>query len=170
MIWGWVPKCSAAWNHDDVIKWKHSPRYWPFVWGIHRSPVISPHKGQWRGALMFYLICAWINRWVNNGEAGDFRSYRAHCDVIVMAHSKAYWFHQLVISNHCGQTMGRRVRLSGISISQFRLSWKDPSPGKYRDSAYHRLYSTNPANCHGDNKQSLAHQLVIKPRNELLVI
>ena len=23
--------------HDDVIKWKHFPRYWPFVRGIHRS-------------------------------------------------------------------------------------------------------------------------------------
>ena len=32
--------------HDDVIKWKHFPRYWPIVWGIHRSPVNSPHKGQ----------------------------------------------------------------------------------------------------------------------------
>ena len=31
--------------HDDVIKWKHFPRYWPFVGGIHRSPVNSPHKG-----------------------------------------------------------------------------------------------------------------------------
>ena len=30
--------------HDDVIKWKHFPRYWPFVWEIHRSPVDSPHK------------------------------------------------------------------------------------------------------------------------------
>ena len=45
--------------HDDVIKWKHFPRYWHFVLGIHRSPVNSPHKGQWRGALMFSLICAW---------------------------------------------------------------------------------------------------------------
>ena len=36
-----------------VNKWKHFPRYWPFVRGIHRSPVNSPHKGQWRGALMF---------------------------------------------------------------------------------------------------------------------
>ena len=34
-------------NHDDVIKWKHFPRYWPLVRGIHRSPVNSPHKGQW---------------------------------------------------------------------------------------------------------------------------
>ena len=43
--------------HDDVIKWRHFPRYWPFVRGIHRSPVKSPLKGQWRGALMFSLIC-----------------------------------------------------------------------------------------------------------------
>ena len=42
--------------HDDVIKWKHFRRQWPFVRGIHRSPVDSPHKGQWRGASMFSLI------------------------------------------------------------------------------------------------------------------
>ena len=70
--------------HDDVIKWKHFPRYWPFVRGIHRSPVNSPHKGQWRGALMFSLICVWINGWVNNLEAGDLRRHCAHYDVIVM--------------------------------------------------------------------------------------
>ena len=70
--------------HDDVIKWKHFPRNWPFVRGIHRSPVYSPHKGQWRGALMFSLICVWINGWVNSGGAGDLRRYRTHYDVIVM--------------------------------------------------------------------------------------
>ena len=76
---------SKMWDeHDDVIKWKHFPRYWPFVRGIHRSPVISPHKGQWRGALMFSLICVWINGWVNNREVGDLRRYRAHHDVTVM--------------------------------------------------------------------------------------
>ena len=63
------------------------PRYWPFVRGIHRSPVNSPHKGQWRGALMFSLICARINGWVNNGEAGDLRCHRAHYDVIVMCNT-----------------------------------------------------------------------------------
>ena len=71
-------------NHDDVIKWKHFPRYWPFVRGIHRSPVNSPLKGQWRGALMFSSICAWINGWVKNREAGDLRCHRAHYDVTVM--------------------------------------------------------------------------------------
>ena len=64
--------------HNDVIKWKHFPRYWPFVRGIHRSPVNSPHRGQWCGALMYYLICAWINGWVNNGEAGDLGRHSAH--------------------------------------------------------------------------------------------
>ena len=44
--------------HDDVIKWKRFPRYWPFVREIHRSRVNSPHKSQRRGALMFSLICA----------------------------------------------------------------------------------------------------------------
>ena len=45
---------------------------------------IPSHKGQWRGALMYSLICVWINGWVNNREAGDLRCYRAHYDVTVM--------------------------------------------------------------------------------------
>ena len=63
---------------------KHFPRNWPFVRGIHRSPVNSQHKGQGCGTLMFSLIRAWINRWVNNGEAGDLRRIRPHYDVTVM--------------------------------------------------------------------------------------
>ena len=70
-------------SHDDVIKWKHFPRYWPFVWGIHQSPMNSPHKGQRRGAFIS-LTCARINGWVNNREAGDLRRNGAHYDVIVM--------------------------------------------------------------------------------------
>ena len=70
--------------HDDVIKWKHFPRYWPFVRGIHRSPVNSPHKGQWRGALTFSLICAWTNGRVDNRDAGDLRHHRAHYDDTVI--------------------------------------------------------------------------------------
>ena len=71
-------------GHDDVIKWKHFPRYWPFVRGIHRWPVNSPHKGQWRRALMFSLIFVWINDSVNTREAGDLRHHRAYYDVTVM--------------------------------------------------------------------------------------
>ena len=71
----------VIWFHDNGIKWKHFPRYCPFVRVIHRSPVNSLHKGQWRGALMFSLIWAWITTWVNN--RGDLRRHRAHYDVIV---------------------------------------------------------------------------------------
>ena len=83
--WG-IPSGSNL-THDDVIKWKHFPSYWPFVRGIHRSPLNSPQKGLWRRALMFSLICARINGWVNNGEAGDLKRHRANCDVIVMLSS-----------------------------------------------------------------------------------
>ena len=31
-----------TYSHDDVIKWKRFPRYWPFVRGIHRSPAERP--------------------------------------------------------------------------------------------------------------------------------
>ena len=80
----WLSVCIAQLIHDDVIKWKHFPRYWPFVRGIHWCPVNSAHKGQWRGALMLSLIRVWKNAWVNNRDAGDLRRYRAHYDVITM--------------------------------------------------------------------------------------
>ena len=68
-----------------VIRWQKS----------RNLPVNSPHKGQWRRALMFSLICAWKkNGWVNNREAGDLRRHRAHYDVIVM-HLSEDW-----VNNH----------------------------------------------------------------------
>ena len=63
-----------------------------FVRGIHRWRVNSPHIGQWRGALMFSSICAWINGWVNNPEAGDLIRYRAHYDVIIMIITHMEWY------------------------------------------------------------------------------
>ena len=71
-------------SHEDVIKRKHFPHYWPFVRGIHRSSVNSPHRGQWHGASMFSLIRAWTRGWVNNRDTGDLRRHRAHYDVTVM--------------------------------------------------------------------------------------
>ena len=70
--------------HDDLIKWKHFLRYWSFVRGIRRSPVNSHCKGQWHGALMFSLICAWANGWVSNRDAGNLRRHRANYDVTVI--------------------------------------------------------------------------------------
>ena len=71
-------------DHDDIIKRKYFPRYWPFVRGIHRPSVYSSHKGQWCGALMFSLICVWRNGWVNIRDAGGLRRHGPHNDVTVM--------------------------------------------------------------------------------------
>ena len=69
-----------------MMKSSNGNIYWPFVRGIHQSLVNSPHKGQWRGALMFSFICVWINIWVKNHEVVDLRCYRVHHDVTVMYH------------------------------------------------------------------------------------
>ena len=104
-------------SHDDVIKWKHFPCNWPFVRGIHRSPVNSPHKGQWRGALMFSLICARIKGGVNNGEAGDLRHNHAHNDVIVMVKSPQLTWRSSI--------NGWNLRYRIYNLATFILTWCD---------------------------------------------
>ena len=115
--WCYYPGATREFSevHDDVIKWKHFSRYWPFVWGIHRSPVNSPHKGQWRRILMFSLICIWINSWVSNREAGDLKRYRTHFDVNVMnccsfedqAAVVGHLYHLTIIGSDSGLSPGR---------------------------------------------------------------
>ena len=107
--------------HDDVIKWKHFPRYWQFVRGIPRSPVNSPHKGQWRGALMFSLISVWINGWVNNREAGELRRYHAHYDVIVIVN--IYLFPKQLITYivYCHTSL-YNISLRLLKVNQTRSS------------------------------------------------
>ena len=75
-------------SHGITTWWRHQMETFSALLAIcaGNSPVNSPHKGQWRGALMFSLICAWINGWVNNHEAGDLRRHRAHYDVTVILH------------------------------------------------------------------------------------
>ena len=104
---------------NDAIKWKHFPRYWSFVQGIHRSPVNSAHKGQCCGVLMFSLICL-NKRLKNNREAGDLRRHCAHYDVIVMRTSRivlTWWtcWH----ANVHRHVMGRCV----IKVMIYFASW-----------------------------------------------
>ena len=115
-FWQIIPQTRhhghTIYKHDDVIKWKHFPRYWPFMRGIHRSPVNSSHKGQWRGALMFSLICTRINGWVSNRETGDLRRHQAHCDVIVMnLQPHKNWFRELI---KCDETPSELVAIKYI--------------------------------------------------------
>ena len=102
--------------HDGVIRWKH---YWPLVQGIHRSPVNSPHKGQWRGALMFSLICVWINDWVNSREAGDLRRYRTHYDVTVMIRDLDLVITVSVLAANCASISAGTLR--NTKLATFNL-------------------------------------------------
>ena len=85
---------TCLFDHDR--RYHSMQRCWAITWWRHQMETFSaqlaicagnspvPHKGQWRGALMFSLICIWINSWVNNREAGDLRRHRGHYDVNVM--------------------------------------------------------------------------------------
>ena len=87
--------------------WRHQmetfPRYWPSVRGIRRSPVNSPHKGQWRGVLLYSFICAWTNCWANHRDAGHLRRCCAHYDIIDNIYSN--------------QILDRDHSLSGIMLT-----------------------------------------------------
>ena len=87
--WSHCDTYQKVWNHDDVTKWKKFLRHWPFVRGIHRWPVDSPHKGQWRGALMLCLICAWTNGWANNRDA-------VIGDAITLIMKSLWWLHEWI--------------------------------------------------------------------------
>ena len=67
---------TFPWHSINIIVWwRHQIETFSALLALcaRNSPVTGefPHKGQWRVALMFSLICAWINGWVNNREAGD---------------------------------------------------------------------------------------------------
>ena len=83
-----------------ITRWRHQMETFSALLaiytGIHRSPVNSLHKGQWRGSLMLSLVCARINGRINNLDAGDLIRHRAHYDAIVMIGS--CWNH--AINNH----------------------------------------------------------------------
>ena len=71
-------------THDDVIKWKHFPRYWPFV--RRNSPATGEFPAQrpvTRSFDVFFDLRLKIG-WVNNGEAGELRRHIVHYDVTVM--------------------------------------------------------------------------------------
>ena len=103
--------------------------------------VNSPHKGQWRGALMFSLICVWINGCVNNSEAGDLRRYRAHYDITVMSCSlmcnAAAWrsfAYPIDFENgHQDMTWITDVMISCHDFMSSEVQTNDDVPINYRD-------------------------------------
>ena len=124
--------------HDDVIKWKHFLRYWPFVREIHWSSVNPPHKFQWRGDSMFFLICVWINGWVNNREAPDLRRHCVHydCNDLLVASTPTYsQLKALVIHFHILE-----LSLSFIKLELLHATNCAPYSAKFVSSECTHLY------------------------------
>ena len=102
--------CAAACSHICLLPiiawWRHQMETFSALLALcaGNSQVTGEfpsHKGQWRRALMFSLICAWMNGWVNNREAGDLRRHRAHYDVTVMGPVMLRWLsrHFVIMKN-----------------------------------------------------------------------
>ena len=84
----WLDANFRSWLiviYNSITWWRHQMETFSALMGlsegIHRSPVDSPHRGQWRGALMFSLMCAWRNGWPNHRDASNLIRHSAHCDV-----------------------------------------------------------------------------------------
>ena len=79
------------WENAFLSWWRHQMETASALLAIcaGNSPVPGefPTQRPVRGALMFSLICVWINCWVNLREVGDFRRYPTNYDVIVMMHA-----------------------------------------------------------------------------------
>ena len=79
---------TSSWGKGTIPWWRHQMETFSALLALCAGkspvPVNSTHKGQWRGALMFSLICVWINVWVNTLEDGDLRRHLDHYDVSVM--------------------------------------------------------------------------------------
>ena len=88
---------------------------------MYRSTVNSPHKGQWRGALIFSLICAWTNGWVNNRDAGHSRRHRAHHDIIVIT-SELDWLKIRITDTNCDGVENNSSRPVAHSIMKHMCS------------------------------------------------
>ena len=111
IFWHWC--CvSIIYILDDIIKWKHFPCHWPFVRGIHQSPVDSPHKDQWHRTLIFSLICAWTNHWANNWDAGDLRCHCTHYHIIVILFYNILTYAICLWSTFMASEDMRTIRLS----------------------------------------------------------
>ena len=127
------------------------PRYWLFVRGIHRSPVNSPHKCQWRGALMFSLIC--LNkrlskqprcRWFMTPLRWLWRHWNAAIDKRCEHMARLIYPDNGKCKNHIRVWTSNRIRLTGVKrickLIEFDVS---RSVWKYSCIHYHYYASWN---------------------------
>ena len=136
--------------HDDVIKWKHFPRYWPLARGIQQSPVVSPHKRKLRGALVVSLIGQTVEQTLETPVIWDAIalimmslwckqqitiSPRRHCDYFVEQEHwglnfkstwARWWLCDTNMSFKHGQLFYRAIAVLQSTLSSYEgsLQWK----------------------------------------------
>ena len=112
---------TAVWSSSW---WRHQmetfPRHWLFVRGIHRSLVNSPHKGQWRGALMFSLIYA-LNKRLSKQSWGWWfetptRSLWSHCNACPFFLTVTWINHRGLVTSHCVKELTVKVQFRGLEL------------------------------------------------------
>ena len=166
-VTGWLRSTPALANtasknardHDDVIKWKHFPRYWPFLRGIHRSPVNSPHKGQWGGALTFSFFDLHLNKrltkqsWSWWFETPPCPLWR-HCNAVIsttvcstcVRSRRSWWRHDIETGlGHCWP-FGFPFRVSDVEFEvYFMLTWTSHWTNRWivGDLMSHQQYFSN---------------------------
>ena len=67
----WCIRCliGGCHQHDEVIKWKHFPCYWPFVQGFHWSLVNSPSQTPvMRSFDVSFDLC--LKKWLSKQSRG----------------------------------------------------------------------------------------------------
>ena len=87
-------------NHDDVIKWKHFPRYWPFVGGNPTVVGRFPSQKPVTRSFDFFLWSAWTNGWANNR-----------------------WFETPLRWRHCNVTKSNCLSWLSLMLFQYNRVW-----------------------------------------------
>ena len=119
--------------HGDVIKWKHFPRYWPFVQGNHWSPVNSPHKGEWSGAFDVFFDMH-LNKRLSKQSWGwwfqmNSRPLWRHCDEAQNDFPSATRHHVSCVFRRWRLQLESCVSLRWLGRNFFYLAWVPNSYG-----------------------------------------
>ena len=79
---------TRMYNRNIQTWWRHQMKTFSASPALYtgNSPATGEFPAQRPVTQSFgvFLICSWLNAWVNNGEAGHLRRHRAHHDVTVM--------------------------------------------------------------------------------------
>ena len=108
-------------THDDAIKGKYFPRYWPFLQGIHRS------QRQGTRSLDVFFDLRLNKRLSKQSRGWWFGRHLAHCDVTVMSY---YGNRSSIQRTNCGRYIyilclcnykSSAVAKTTLSLCVFRL-------------------------------------------------